>query len=122
MTNHIEGKSIIITGAGSGFGQLISLKAAQRGARITCADINGEAAKACAAEIMSEGGQAQAVTADVSDIAQMKVLASQAVRTYGSIDVMVNNAGIMPLASSTPKRLSVLSGRTRQLIWRQWAR
>jgi NADP-dependent 3-hydroxy acid dehydrogenase YdfG len=98
MTNHIEGKSVIITGAGSGFGRLTSEKAAALGASVTCADINLEAAEAVAAGIRGAGGRAQAVRADVREIEDMKALAKAAVVAHGAIDVMVNNAGTMPLA------------------------
>lgn len=98
MTNHVAGKSIVITGAGGGFGGLTSRKAAALGARLTCADINLEAAEAVAGEIRAAGGEAQAVAADVTDIESMRRLAQAAIGAYGVIDVMVNNAGIMPLA------------------------
>jgi NADP-dependent 3-hydroxy acid dehydrogenase YdfG len=98
MTNYIEGKSVIITGAGSGFGRLTSEKAAALGASVTCADINLEAAEAVAAGIRAAGGRAQAIAADVRQIEDMKALAKAAVAAHGAIDVMVNNAGTMPLA------------------------
>jgi NADP-dependent 3-hydroxy acid dehydrogenase YdfG len=98
MTNHVAGKSIVITGAGSGFGRLTSEKAAALGGKITCVDINGEAAEATAAAIRAAGGQAQALAADVTRIEDMRAAAKAAVAAYGAIDVMVNNAGTMPLA------------------------
>lgn len=100
MTNHVAGKSIVITGAGGGFGGLTSRKAAALGARLTCADINLEAAEAVAGEIRAAGGEAQAVAADVTDIESMRRLAQAAIGAYGVIDVMVNNAGI--ITDSTP--------------------
>lgn len=98
MTNHVEGKSIIITGAGGGFGKLVSEKAAALGAKIMCADIDAAAAEAVAAGIRASGGTARSTGVDVRDIGQMKGLATVTVAEFGSIDVMVNNAGIMPLA------------------------
>jgi NADP-dependent 3-hydroxy acid dehydrogenase YdfG len=98
MTNHVEGRSIVITGAGSGFGRLTSEKLAARGALVTCADINPEAAETVAAGIRASGGRAHAVAADVARIEDMRALAKAAVEAHGTIDVMVNNAGIMPLA------------------------
>ncbi|MFK8021460.1 MAG: SDR family oxidoreductase [Pseudomonadales bacterium] len=98
MTGSIEGKSIIITGAGSGFGQLVSEKAAALGAKISCADVDTESVEAVAANIRDNGGSAQAVTADVTKPEQMRELAKAAVAAFGSIDVMLNNAGVMPLS------------------------
>jgi NADP-dependent 3-hydroxy acid dehydrogenase YdfG len=98
VVDYVTGKSIVITGAGSGFGRLVAEKAAARGALITCADINLTAAEAVASAIRESGGEAQAVLADVRDMPQIRALAAAAVAAYGRIDVMINNAGIMPLA------------------------
>jgi NADP-dependent 3-hydroxy acid dehydrogenase YdfG len=98
MSNHLEGKSIIITGAASGFGRLTAEKAAAAGARLTCVDINKDAVERVAAEIRAAGGAAQAAAADVAQIGDMRAAAKAALDAYGAIDVMVNNAGVMPLA------------------------
>jgi NADP-dependent 3-hydroxy acid dehydrogenase YdfG len=98
MTNHIAGKSIVITGAGGGFGRLVSEKAAALGGKLTCADIDLAAAQTVVDAIVASGGTAQAVRVDVAQIADMRALAAQAVSAYGAIDVMINNAGTMPLA------------------------
>lgn len=98
MTNYLQGKSVIVTGAGSGFGRLVSARAAALGAKVTCADVNAEALDVTVKEIAASGGVAQAVTADVTGITQMKALAARAIGAYGAIDVMLNNAGVMPLA------------------------
>ena len=98
MADHVSGKSIVITGAGGGFGRLVAQKAAARGAKVTLGDINLPAAEEVAAEIRSNGGQAQAVAVDVTQLAQVKALVAKALDTFGRVDVMLNNAGIMPLA------------------------
>jgi NADP-dependent 3-hydroxy acid dehydrogenase YdfG len=98
MSGHVTGKSIIVTGAGGGFGRLTSERLAALGARLTCADINRDAAESTAVAIREAGGQALAVAADVSNIEDMRAAAAAAVEAYGAIDVLVNNAGIMPLA------------------------
>lgn len=98
MADHITGKSIVITGAGGGFGRLTALKAAARGAKLTLGDINGAALDATVAEIRAQGGSAQGKVTDVTDIAAMRALVAAAVGAFGSVDVMVNNAGVMPLA------------------------
>jgi NADP-dependent 3-hydroxy acid dehydrogenase YdfG len=98
MTDHINGKSIVITGAGGGFGRLVTLKTCARGAKVTCGDIDLAAAQAVVAEVTAAGGTAQAVQVDVTQLAQVKALVAKAFEAYGAVDVMVNNAGIMPLA------------------------
>lgn len=98
MADHIAGKSIVITGGGGGFGKLVAEKAAALGAMVTLGDIDGAAAEAVAAGIVAGGGKAQAVQTDVTDLAQVRTLVGRAVEAFGRIDVMVNNAGIMPLA------------------------
>ena len=98
MTNHIAGKSIVITGAGGGFGRLVALKAAALGAKVTCGDIDLAAAQATADAVIAAGGTALAVETDVRDLAAVKALVAAAVQAHGGIDVMINNAGIMPLA------------------------
>jgi NADP-dependent 3-hydroxy acid dehydrogenase YdfG len=98
MTNHLQDKVIVVTGAASGFGQLICEKTARLGAKIVAADISEAALENVVAEINTEGGDATALITDVTDRQQMRALASAAVATYGRIDIMINNAGIMPLA------------------------
>lgn len=98
MNDHIFGKTIVITGGGSGFGRLVAQKAAARGALVTCGDINAAAAQETVASIIAAGGKAQALAADVRLLADMKRLVGASVQEYGSVDVMLNNAGIMPLA------------------------
>lgn len=97
MANHIEGKSIIITGAAGGFGKLISEKAAALGGLLTCVDIDAGSLKASVDELNGRGADAIAMVADVTQIDQMKAVAQKAVQTFGKIDVIINNAGVMPL-------------------------
>jgi NADP-dependent 3-hydroxy acid dehydrogenase YdfG len=96
--DHIRGKVILITGAGSGFGRITSELAAARGARIVASDVDGDAASATAAAVTGAGGDAVAVRADVTEKADLDAAARLAVERFGAIDVLVNNAGIMPLA------------------------
>ena len=98
MRNYLEGRSVIVTGAGGGFGRLVSCKAAALGARVTCVDINLATAQETASLIDDAGGTAQAIAADVADIGQMREAAAKSISAYGGIDIMVNNAGVMPLA------------------------
>jgi len=94
----VAGKVIVVTGAASGFGRLVCEKTAALGAAVVCADVNEEGVRATAAAIESAGGQAEAAVTDVRHLEQMKALANRAVERFGCIDVMINNAGIMPLA------------------------
>lgn len=98
MSDYIIGKSIVITGSGGGFGKLVAAAAAARGAAVTCGDIDGEAAKAVAREIEAAGGTAQGLASDVTQLGDLRALTVAATRAFGRVDVMINNAGIMPLA------------------------
>lgn len=88
----LEGKTAIVTGAGSGFGAGIARIFAREGAQVMVADINESAASAVAEEI---GGMAQVV--DVANGASVAAMAEAARESWGRIDVLVNNAGITHL-------------------------
>lgn len=98
MTTHVEGKSIIITGAGGGFGRLIAQKAAALGANITASDIDEVTLEDTVQSVSEAGGNIQGQVADVTSIDDLKAVAKAAVDAYDRVDVMVNNAGVMPLA------------------------
>ncbi|HIZ36554.1 MAG TPA: SDR family oxidoreductase [Candidatus Ruania gallistercoris] len=98
MTNYVDGKVIIITGAGSGFGKLVAQMTAELGAKVIGADINEENLKTVVDGIRAKGQTAEYQVADVTDKAQMDAVAAFAVEKFGRIDAMLNNAGIMPLA------------------------
>ncbi len=98
MSNYVEGKTIIVTGAAGGFGQLVCEKTAAMGAKVVAADVNEQALAEVVSSIQSAGGEATAVKADVTNRDEMHQLAAVALDAYGQIDVMLNNAGIMPLA------------------------
>lgn len=96
MRHELPGARMLITGAGSGIGRLMAMKAAARGARLVVWDLDEAAALAVRAEIRAAGGACEAFTVDVSDRA---AVAETAV-AVGEIDILVNNAGIV-----TGKRL-----------------
>ncbi len=98
MGDHVEGKVIVVTGAGGGFGRLVVQKCAARGARLVAADVDEAALGETVASIAGASGEAIAVPADVTRLDAMRALAARAVSAFGAIDVMVNNAGTMPLA------------------------
>jgi 3-oxoacyl-[acyl-carrier protein] reductase len=89
-----DGKTIVVTGAGGGFGEGIAKRFAALGGRVLAADIRGDEAERVAAEIRRAGGEAGAVAADVSSNADMARLAAETLRLFGNAGVLVNNAGI----------------------------
>ena len=96
--NYVEGKVIIITGASSGFGKLTAKRAAEMGGKIVLAARSEEKLKETVAEIKAAGGEASYIVTDVAKKDDVFAMAKFAVDTYGRIDVLVNNAGTMPLA------------------------
>ena len=81
-----DGKTVVVIGAGSGIGRAVAIGAASQGARVGCADVNGETAKATADEIVRAGGVAEHAVVDITDAAAtQRVLAEFAVAT-GRID------------------------------------
>ncbi|HEY8478886.1 MAG TPA: 3-oxoacyl-ACP reductase [Spirillospora sp.] len=90
----LEGRTAVVTGAGAGLGRAEALALAARGANVVVNDV-GPAADDVAAEIEKAGGRALAVKADVGDWSTGDALVSAAVEAYGSLDVVVNNAGIL---------------------------
>lgn len=95
---NIEGKVVVITGASSGFGKITAEYLAERGATVVLGARSTDKIEAIAKEIKAKGGKALAITTDVTKADQVKNLVDSAVKEYGKIDVMLNNAGIMPLS------------------------
>lgn len=98
MTDHVRDKVLLITGAASGFGRALARLAGGRGARIAALDLPGPALDQVESELRGEGVEVLAVPADVTRRAEMQAAAAAALARFGAIDVLVNNAGTMPLA------------------------
>ena len=98
MNSNIAGKVIVITGASSGMGEAAARHLAAQGASIIAVARRADRIEKLVAEITNAGGKALAVSADVSKRHDMQKLADAAVKTFGRIDVLVNNAGVMPLS------------------------
>jgi NADP-dependent 3-hydroxy acid dehydrogenase YdfG len=98
MSNNIDGKVVVITGASSGLGEATARLLSTEGATVVIGARRQDRIKALGAALTRTGGKALAVTTDVTDRAQVKKLVDDAVRTFGRIDVMINNAGLMPQA------------------------
>jgi 2-hydroxycyclohexanecarboxyl-CoA dehydrogenase len=96
MTNSLNGRVAVVTGAGSGIGRGIALRLAKDDAAIAVWDLNPESAAETAKMITDAGGKAIAIAADCADKAAIKAAADQTRAELGSIAILVNNAGISP--------------------------
>jgi NAD(P)-dependent dehydrogenase (short-subunit alcohol dehydrogenase family) len=91
MTERLEGKVCIVTGAGSGIGRASAIRLAEEGARVTCVDLREDAVRETVEEI---GAQAFAVAADISADAEVRSYTDGTVERWGALDVVFNNAGV----------------------------
>jgi NAD(P)-dependent dehydrogenase (short-subunit alcohol dehydrogenase family) len=90
----LDGKSAVVTGAGSGVGLASALRFAEEGARVVCADIKADSAKEAVRRIEDAGGTAVAEECDVSVESDVSALIATAVAQFGRLDVLFNNVGI----------------------------
>ena len=95
----LQNKVAIITGAASGIGKEIAIEFAREGARVVIADLAFEAATATAAEITASGGIAMAVAMNVTDETQVDAGVAAVVAAYGTVDVLISNAGIQIISA-----------------------
>lgn len=98
MTDNIAGKVIVITGASSGNGAAAARHLAEKGAAVVLGARRSERIEALANELTAAEHRAKAVKTDVTDKEQVKRLVDAAVQAFGRVDVLLNNAGLMPLA------------------------
>lgn len=90
----LEGKAAVITGAANGIGRATSVLFSREGAKVVLADVNEEGLKETLDLVKKEGGDALTKTVDVSVEQQVKELIELALKTYGKVDILCNNAGI----------------------------
>ena len=99
MQKLLEGRVVIVTGAGAGLGRAYTFALAQQGAKVVVNDIAGDDADSPAGRIVEEirrnGGEAVAVGGDVTSFSDMQAVAARATETWGRIDGLVCNAGIL---------------------------
>jgi len=107
VTGLLDGKSAIVTGAGSGVGRASALRFAQEGARVVAADIDLDNAKETVRQIEAAGGTAVPVGVDVSNEEQVRGMIAAAVDRFGRLDILFNNVGI-----PTPRLGAVLEDHT----------
>lgn len=98
MKNNIEGKIVVITGASSGLGEAAAKHLSTLGATVILGARRADRIEKLADEITRNGGKALAVAADVTKLHEVKNLVNSAVGQFGRVDVIINNAGIMPLS------------------------
>jgi NAD(P)-dependent dehydrogenase (short-subunit alcohol dehydrogenase family) len=100
----LQGRVALITGAGAGFGETLALAFAGYGAHIAAADINLQSARSTAAKVCAKGRRAIAIPVDVADPEQIRAMVNATVDEFGTIDILVNSAGISQHdpAESTP--------------------
>ena len=99
LQTSLKGQVALVTGAASGLGREIAETYAKAGAAVGVADLNIEGANAVAAEIIAAGGQAIGLAMDVSDEDQVNQGVDALVAKYGSIDILVSNAGVQMIES-----------------------
>jgi NADP-dependent 3-hydroxy acid dehydrogenase YdfG len=98
LCNNIDGKVVVITGASSGLGEATARHLSAQGASVVLGARRQDRIEALASELTRSGRKAIAVTMDVTDREQVKKLVNAAVQAYARVDVIINNAGLMPQA------------------------
>lgn len=98
MTEGIKGKIVVVTGASSGLGEATARLLSAQGARLVLGARRADRLHSLAKDLEAGGGKAFVLQTDVTRPEQVKALVELAVQSYGRLDVMINNAGIMPQA------------------------
>jgi NADP-dependent 3-hydroxy acid dehydrogenase YdfG len=105
MTQGIEGKVVVITGGSSGLGEATARHLAEKGATVAIGARRVDRLEQIVADIARAGGRAKAYAVDVAQKLQVDVLIANVMKDFGRIDVLVNNAGVMPLAPLSQRRI-----------------
>jgi NAD(P)-dependent dehydrogenase (short-subunit alcohol dehydrogenase family) len=101
MNGRLHGKSALVTGGGTGIGEAICHKFAREGARVLVNGLPGDPVEDVAAAIEEDGGEAAAFAADVSEEIGAAACVDEALRQFGTLDILINNAGILLVNAET---------------------
>jgi NAD(P)-dependent dehydrogenase (short-subunit alcohol dehydrogenase family) len=99
MSGRFEGKVALVTGAGAGVGKATALRLAEEGARLALTDIRADSLNEVTGEVRAAGAKVTEVVGDVAEPATTRELVGSAEAAFGRVDVLVNNVGILVLAS-----------------------
>ncbi|WP_145005306.1 SDR family oxidoreductase [Pseudomonas oryzihabitans] len=105
MSDNIHDKVVVITGASSGLGEATARRLAQEGARLVLGARRLDRLEALAAELQATGAQVAVQATDVTQAEQVQALVDLALERFGRVDVMLNNAGLMPHSPLDRRRL-----------------
>lgn len=95
ISEPLTGRTALVTGAGRGMGREVAIALSARGARVVVNDTNAEDAERTAADLRSAGAEAIAIRADVTRADEVRNMAAQALKKFGAVHILVNNAGIL---------------------------
>ena len=93
MKVDLKGKTVLVTGAGSGIGRAIALKLAENSANVVVNDISQERADETVKQFSKLTGQGVALMADIANYSEVQSMVKNAIKHFGQIDILVNNAG-----------------------------
>lgn len=96
--SNVKGKVVVITGASSGIGEATARVLAEQGAHVVIGARREDRLKVLASSIRSEGGSVEYHTLDVTELEEMQTIVELALTRFGRLDVIINNAGVMPLS------------------------
>jgi NAD(P)-dependent dehydrogenase (short-subunit alcohol dehydrogenase family) len=106
----LDDKIALVTGAGQGLGEAIAVAMAEQGAAaVAVVDLNADTVKATAARVRQAGARAEAIACDLRDRDEIAAMVERAVATFGGLDVLVNNAGVVETTFARDTRIDELS-------------